>query len=193
MSLRQRALSGGAVVVVSQAIGTVLSLTGVLLVTRVIGPAKYGVYAAAIGIVLFISVMAVGGLDVYLLRRPSEPTKEEFDQAFTLLFAFGISLALTLILLRNVIASLLHLPDVAPILATLAAGLPINLLTIPAVVKLDRDLNFKRVAFNYLISQSSSYVLPVPLPLRGAGSWPPPPACSLHQLTSFLLIPPLLH
>jgi O-antigen/teichoic acid export membrane protein len=187
MSLRQRALSGGAILVVRQAIGTLLSLTGVLLVTRVIGPAKYGVYAAAIGIVLFLCVMAVWGLDVYLLRKPSEPTKEEFDQAFTLLFALGISLALTLILLRKAIAGLLHLPDVAPILATLAAGVPINLLTIPAVVKLDRDLNFKRVAFNELVSQSSYYVLAVPLALRGAGSWAPTAGWLVQQVSLFLL------
>src|SRR5258708_13987092 len=110
MSLRQRALSGGAVLVVRQAIGTLLSLTGVLLVTRVIGPAKYGVYAAAIRIVLFFSVMAVLGLDVFLLRRPSQPTKEEFHQGFTLLFAFGFFFPLNLIRFRNVTASPVHLP-----------------------------------------------------------------------------------
>lgn len=187
MSLRQRALSGGAILVVRQAIGTLLSLTGVLLVTRVIGPAKYGVYAAAIGIVLFLSAMAVWGLDVYLLRKPSEPSKEEFNQAFTLLFVLGTSLAATLILLRNVIAGLLHLPDMAPIIAMLAVGLPINLITIPAVVKLDRDLNFKRVAFNELMSQSSYYVLAVPLALRGAGSWAPTAGWLVQQLSLFLL------
>jgi len=74
MSLRQRALSGGAILVLRQAIGTLLGLAGVLLVTRVIGPAKYGVYAAAIGIVMFLGAMATWGIDVFLLRKPSEPT-----------------------------------------------------------------------------------------------------------------------
>src|SRR5258708_37157384 len=94
MSLRQRALSGGAVLVVRQAIGTLLSLTGVLLVTRVIGPAKYGVYEAADGIVLFLSVMAGWGLGVYPPMRPTEPAQEGFDPGVTLLFSFRISLAL---------------------------------------------------------------------------------------------------
>ena len=187
MSLRQRALSGGAILVLRQAIGTLLGLAGVLLVTRVIGPAKYGVYAAAIGIVMFLGAMATWGLDVFLLRKPSEPTKEEFNQAFTLLVGLGISLAFTLILLRNVIAGLLRLPDCGPIIGVLAAGLPINLLSIPAVVRLDRDLNFKQVAFNELVSQSSYYVLAVPLALRGVGSWAPTAGWLVQQLSLFLL------
>src|SRR5437870_4784100 len=187
MSLRQRALSGGAILVLRQAIGTLLGLAGVLLVTRVIGPAKYGVYAAAIGIVMFLGAMATWGLDVFLLRKPSEPSKEEFNQAFTLLVGLGISLAFTLILLRNVIAGLLRLPDCGPIIGVLAAGLPINLLSIPAVVRLDRDLNFKQVAFNELVSQSSYYVLAVPLALRGVGSWAPTAGWLVQQLSLFLL------
>src|SRR5437588_509667 len=187
MNLRQRALSGGVILVLRQGIGTLLSLAAVLLVTRVIGPVEYGVYAAAIGILVFLGAVAVWGLYVFLLRKPSEPTNEEFDQAFTLLFGLGVSLALSLILLRGAIASLLHLPAVAPIIAAAAVGLPINLLTIPAVVRLDRDLNFKRVAFNELISQSSYYVLAVPFAFLGAGAWAPTAGWLVQQLSLFVL------
>lgn len=40
-------------------------------------------------------------------------------------------------------------------------------------MKLDRDLNFKRVAINELVSQISYYVIAVPLALRGFGAWAP--------------------
>jgi PST family polysaccharide transporter len=55
----------------------------------------------------------------------------------------------------------------------LAAGIPCSLLALPAVVKLDRNLNFRRVAINELTGQASMYAMAIPLAFAGGGAWAP--------------------
>ena len=69
VSLRRRSFGAGPSWPGRDLIGMALSVTGVLLVTRVIGPSQYGIYAMAVGIVSFLSNSGTCGVDVYLLRR----------------------------------------------------------------------------------------------------------------------------
>jgi O-antigen/teichoic acid export membrane protein len=173
MSLRQKTIQGGAFLVGRQAAGIVLSLIGVLLVTRIIGPHEYGIYATAVGIVLFLSNLGTLGLDIYLLRKTEEPTPEEFNQAFTLLAFIALLFTGGTLVLRNEIAHLVRAQEVGPVVAILALGIPFDQLAAPAIVKLDRALNFKRVAWMELVSQVGFYFVAVPLALRGTGAWAP--------------------
>src|SRR5208283_537261 len=173
MSLRQKTLKGGAILVGRQAAGIVLSLIGVLFVTRVIGPHEYGVFAAGLGIVTFLSTFGSWGLDVYLLRKTEETTVKEFDQAFAILFWISLLLTVPIVFFRNRFANLVKIPEAGPVLALLSLGIPFILLAIPAIVKLDQELLFKVVAFNELVSQVLCYVFAVPLALKGAGAWAP--------------------
>lgn len=172
-SLRVKAVKGGAFLLVRQAIGIVVSVIGVLLVTRVIGPHQYGLFSAAAGIVTFLCLFGTFGLDVYLLRKTDEPEERDFQQAFTLLLIISAVLCLAVIALRYVLASYLRMPHEAPLLLMLSFALPLNILAFPAVVKLDRELNFKQVAINELASQVAYYVVAVPLAFRNMGAWAP--------------------
>ncbi len=187
MSLRQKTIRGGAILVGRQAAGMVLSLVGVLLVTRVIGPREYGIYATGLGIVTFLSTFGTWGLDVYLLRNLEEPTTEEFDQAFTLLFWISFLFTLPILAFSGRIASFVRMPEAGPVLAVLSLGTPFSLLVLPSIVRLDRDLNFKQVAFNELVSQVAFYILAVPLALKGAGAWAPTAGCLVQQVSLFVL------
>lgn len=187
MSLREQALKGGAILVIRQGLGIVLSLIGVLVVTRGIGPYQYGLYAASFGIISFINSLGTWGLDVYLLRKKTHPQPQEYNQAFTLLLCISTTFSISIILGQHVLAHWLKLPQLAPILATLALALPLNLLNLPAIVKLDRDLNFKRVAYIELISQISYLLLAVPLAFKGAGAWAPTAGFLTQQGNLFVL------
>jgi O-antigen/teichoic acid export membrane protein len=173
LSLRQKAIKGGAFLLVRQALGIVISIVGVLLVTRIIGPRQYGLFAAAAGIVTFLSMFGNWGLDVYLLRKTEDPEEKEFHQAFTILLLMAVVLCIGIVALRHTVAALLKMPEQSSLLFALALGIPLNLLALPAVVKLDRDLNFKQVAINELISQVCYYFVAVPLAFHGVGAWAP--------------------
>ena len=187
--LRLRALRGGAAIAIRQGIGIVLSVINVLLVTRVIGPTQYGIFAAAYGIVAFIANTATWGIDVYLLRKPTEPTAAEYDQAFTLLFATSVFFVTALTLLRHAISRLARIEELALPLTALSLFIACNLLSLPGIVHLDRDLKFHRVAVVELVSQVSGYAVAVPLALLGMGAWAP----TLGMLTTQILLLVLIY
>src|SRR5437763_1255868 len=141
-NLRERALKGGALMVLRQGFGMLLSLASVLVVTRIIGPRQYGLFAASVAIVIFLDNLGAWGLDVYLLRKQTEPEKEEYAQTLTILLLVGAAFSGVLYSFRHTIAYLSRLPEVAPVLALLGASLLFSLGSIPFIVKLDRELNF---------------------------------------------------
>jgi len=153
MSLREKAIKGGAILVGRQVVGIALSLVGVLFVTRVIGPREFGIYAPGLGITTFLSTFGTWGLDVYLLRKSERATAEESDQAFTILFWISLAFTVPIVAFRTLIAGLIRIPEAGAVLGVLSIGIPFSLLAIPAIVKLDRELNFKAVAVNELVSQ----------------------------------------
>jgi O-antigen/teichoic acid export membrane protein len=188
VGLRSKVIKGGALMVVRQALGILLSLIGVLFITRVIGPTEYGLYGVAYGLVSFLGGLGIWGMDVYLLRKTSNPDQQDYDQAFTLLLCISSVFALSLVLGQNIIAQrVLNLPQVAPLLAVMGLTLPLSLLNLPLTIKLDRDLNFQRVATIELVSQVSYYVIALPLANQGAGAWAPVSGLWLQQITMVLL------
>lgn len=187
MGLRSKVIKGGALMVIRQALGILLSLIGVLFITRVIGPTEYGLYGVAYGIVSFLGGLGIWGLDVYLLRKTSNPDQQDYDQVFTLLLCISGVFTLSLVLGQHIIAQMLKLPEVAPLIAVMGLTLPLSLLNLPLTIKLDRDLNFQRVAFIELISQISYYVVALPLANRGAGAWAPVGGLWLQQITMVVL------
>lgn len=172
-TLREKVLRGGAFLAFRQAIGVVLGVAGVLLVTRVIGPGAYGRYSTAMGPVVFLSFLGTWGVDVYLLRKAEMPTRQEFNQAFTLLLCISGLFYGGVVLCSHLIAASVRMPVLSQVLPFLALAIPFNLLGLPAIVKLDRDLDFRQVAINELISQASMYVVGVPMAFAGAGVWAP--------------------
>ena len=187
MNLRTKAIQGGTFLLIRQAFGIVISVVGVLLVTRIIGPRQYGLFAAGAGIVTFLYMFGAWGLDVCLLRKTEDPEEKEFHQAFTLLLPIAVGLCIGVFALRHIIAAFLKMPEESSLLMLLALGIPLNLLALPAIVKLDRDLNFKQVAINELISQIGYYVIAVPLAFRGFGAWAPAVGFLTRQVTLLTL------
>jgi PST family polysaccharide transporter len=69
MGLRNQIMRGGAFLAVRQLLGMVISLVGMLLLTRLIGPEKYGLYTAAFGMAWYLQIVSQLGVEVYLVRR----------------------------------------------------------------------------------------------------------------------------
>lgn len=187
MGLRNKAVKGGFIMVIRQGLGILLSLASVIFITRVIGPEQYGFFGAASGIAVFLYRLGPWGLDVYLVRKTENPDREEYNQAFTILLAVSLVLTLGMALGRDVIANFLRIEQVSPLSLALAFTIPPTLLKVPSTVKLERDLNFQRVAFNELISQISYYVIAIPMAFQGAGAWAPVTGLLVQQYILFIL------
>ena len=90
-SLRQLAMRGGAYLSLRQGFGVFVSFGGIILLTRIIGPEGYGLYAAAFGIFTFLFTVCLWGVEIYLVRREGEEREEAYHQAFTLLLMLGVA------------------------------------------------------------------------------------------------------
>ena len=186
-SLRKSIIQGGAFLAFRQGVGVILSLVGVLLVTRVIGPRQYGVFAMANGLVTFLFMVGTWGVDIYLLRKAEKATQHEFDQAFTILLCISTVLFLGLAGLNHEIATFVKVPEITRLIIFLGAAVPFNLLALPAIVKLDQALNFKQVAINELLGQASMYMVSVPMAFAGFGAWAPASGFVTQQLVLMVL------
>jgi O-antigen/teichoic acid export membrane protein len=186
--LRRRVVRGGAAIVIRQGLGIALGVVNVLFVTRIIGPSQYGIYAAANGMVAFIATAATWGVDVYLLRKSHEPTAAEYNQAFTLLVATSAVFVAALALFRHHIANLAGIPQLVLPIVVMSLYVPLNLINIPGVVRLDRALRFERVARIEIAGQASGYAIAVPLALHGMGCWAPIIGLLAGQALLFVLI-----
>jgi O-antigen/teichoic acid export membrane protein len=171
--LRQKVVRGGAAFAMRQGLGMGLSVVNVLLVTRIIGPSQYGLFAAAYGIAAFIANAATWGLDVYLLRKATEPMAAEYNQAFTFFVATSALFVGTLTLFRHGISHLVGIPELALPLAVMSFFIPFSLLALPGIVRLDRDLRFHRVALIEVTGQVGGYLIAVPLAFHRMGCWAP--------------------
>jgi O-antigen/teichoic acid export membrane protein len=171
--LRRRVFKGGAAIAVRQTLGMGLSVLNVMLVTRIIGPTQYGVFAAAYGIVAFIANAGTLGIDVYLLRKSREPSREEYNQAFTLLLLASVAFVTALLACHHAIARLAGIPELPAPLCAMSLYVPLSLLSMPGVVSMDRALQFGRIAAIELSAQAAGYVVAVPLAFLGWGAWAP--------------------
>src|SRR5689334_20930932 len=90
--LRGKVLQGGALMMGRQLMTMCLSLVGLLMITRIIGPAAYGSYVAAVGIYLYAQNLGQAGIGVYLVRAAEEVDERTCRVATTLLLASAVAL-----------------------------------------------------------------------------------------------------
>jgi PST family polysaccharide transporter len=186
--LRQRVVRGGAAIAVRQGFGICLTVVNVLLVTRIIGPAQYGIFAASYGIASVIATAGTWGIDVYLLRKATEPSRAEYDQAFTFFLATSVLFVTLLVLLRYSIARLVGILDMALPIAVMSLLIPLTLINTPGIVRLDRTLRFDRVGLIEVVGQAAGYSVAIPLALDHMGCWAPILGALTGQFLALVLV-----
>ena len=80
---------GGVYLVVRQVVGTGISLLAMFFITRTIGAAAFGTFAATFAIVTLVHTICLLGIPVFLLRQATAPEPTEYHIAFTLALAPG--------------------------------------------------------------------------------------------------------
>ena len=156
-----------------QGLGTGISVIGVLALTRTLGPAAYGHYAAAMGIFVPVQLLAQLGLNVFLVRRTETPDVAIYRQASVLLFGVGLLCALAGAALAPALEAWTRLDGVAPLIVAAFALLPLANLSVAPLARLERALAYHRVAQIELAGQVLFFVAAVPLAFAGWGAWAP--------------------
>lgn len=169
--LRARALRGGRYLAVREGLGIVFRSAGLLLLTRIIGPTSYGLFAGPSLLVVFLAAVATTGTDVFLIRRAGELVEDWYHQVFSYLLVSSVAVAAITVAAAGAVGGLL--PEhrfVAP-LQVLACSIPLNILWIPGRAKLERAFDYRRLAWVEVGGDVCQYLVSVGLALAGAGVW----------------------
>jgi PST family polysaccharide transporter len=154
-------------------LGVMVSLGNMLVMTWWIGPHAYGLFVTAIGLAAFLSTLARLGVDTYLVRCERTPDARMYGVANTLMVASAAGLTL----LGAALAPLLvrwygSREFVAPYLVLLLSIPVVGLTGIPTA-KLERELNFRKLAGIELGGQVIGLLAAAILAAAGAGVWAP--------------------
>jgi O-antigen/teichoic acid export membrane protein len=172
MSLRRAIYRGGGYLAFRQGVGLILSAGGVLLLTRLLGPGPYGIYAAALTLQMFAQILAGWGVGTFLIRRPGDDREEDYNHAFSFLVVAGLAAVAGSVLLLPLVERVSRLELGLPALALFLAG-PIQLATAVPMARIERALDFRSVARVELIGQACFVTVSVALAAAGFGVWAP--------------------
>ncbi|HYD32636.1 MAG TPA: oligosaccharide flippase family protein [Azospirillaceae bacterium] len=173
MSLRTMVYQGGLYLVVRQLVGMVVALGGMMVLTRTIGPGPWGVYVAASAAYAYVSLLCQWGINTYLIRHDGEIDDADWHQAFTLLVILGVvGLAVSAAGLP-LVDRWLQFDDFDVVSLAVFAALPLNLASLVPVARLERNLDYKRIAVLELTGQVGFYAAAIAVALNGYGVWAP--------------------
>lgn len=188
MNLRALVLRGGVYLTGRSALGLVLGLVSTILITRTIGPVAYGLYVTVYGIFFYLNQLSSLGIGVFLVRKEGEIQEEHYHQAFSFLLILGCCVAAMAILCIPFLDRWVKLDGFPTIAAVFFIGLPLYLAGVTPLARLERHLDFRRVALIELSNQLVYLLVAVPLAFRGLGAWAPVAGFWVAQTVCLVLL-----
>jgi hypothetical protein len=186
-SFRHQVLRGSAYLSFRLAAGAGIGIIGISLLTRFIGPTNYGIFTAAHPVLSYTVTLTEYGVGVYLLRLDRD-APDEFHQALTLLLIFsagGVLLVLGVIIL---IEHAFDLREIRFAIFALIMGLPVVHLVKVPMARLERNLDYRRVAMIELVSNVGYYIVALAVAYRGGGIGAPVAGWWAQQLIQLVQV-----
>jgi PST family polysaccharide transporter len=181
MSLRERVLRGGFYMALRQGLSVLIGVSGVTLLTRLIGPTNYGLYAGSFALLLFFALVGKMGVDVYLVRREDTMDETVYHQAFSFLLLSAIGLSSLGFMIAPALVPWMGDERFLAPLRVMLLLLPLTMLSAPATARIERALDYQKIAGIELMGQLLFYVLALVLAWRGAAVWAPVAGYGLWQ------------
>ena len=172
-ALEETTLSGGAYLAARYGLGVLVSVGNMLVMTRWIGPHSYGLFVTAVGMVAFLANVARGGIDTYLVRREADPDQDVYGVAVTLIVVIASGLALAGGAATPLLAHWYKSREFALPYLVLLLTVPVTALTGVFMAKLERKLDFGKVAAIELGGQVLGFLVSAVLAWTRLGVWAP--------------------
>jgi O-antigen/teichoic acid export membrane protein len=169
--LTHRVLTGLFWTASGKAARTALSVLVLVVLARLISPADFGVASAAMIVIGFSTIFAQLGLGPAVVQRP-ELEPRHLRTAFAASVYFGLLLGGTVWVTAPLVSDFFRMPSLAPILRVLAWSFPLKSLGVVSESLMQRELQFRWLAFRDLAGNAIGFGLVGPvLALQGWGVW----------------------
>jgi len=150
---------------------TVLRITILMVLSRLLSPSDFGTISAALIIIGFLNMISELGIGSAIVQIEEIKTSH-LETAHTFSIIFGCLLSLLLWLLSPLIATLFKIEGFSEVLRMLSIVLPIKGFGIVAENLIIRNLKFKVLTFRQVISYAFGYgVVGIILSKLGFGVW----------------------
>lgn len=152
-------------------IGSLLQVGYTAAMGRLLSPADFGVLAIALVFLRFGQYFAQMGVGPALIQSPTMSDRK-MRTAFTMNVVLSLTVALIFVAIAGLARNLLDDPSVVPVVRVMALAMVIGGIGTTAESLLRRELRFRRLAVNQLLSFAIGYLLVgLGLAVLGAGVW----------------------
>lgn len=188
-NLRRHIFGSGYTVASRLAATITLKFVGVLIVSRILGPASYGAYVAAYSVYMFVLAVSQAGISVYLIQSESAPSSAHSGSATTLLLALSVAIVVLVELLAGPLGTYASIRGFPEVLRIIIIALPLQAFSVPAQALVERRLDLKGVAIIEMTTLAGYYACALPLALAGFG----PSALAYALILQYLLAVPIAY
>jgi PST family polysaccharide transporter len=171
--IRAATLRGAIYLAAREGLGVTIRAVGVVVVTLVIGPADFGVFAGSLAIVTLLEFAAQMGCEVFLIRRLEPPRPEQYDAAFSVLLVSGAAAVVAGTAAAAAVAVAVDSTDFTAPFQVMLLAVPLTICWAPAQAMLERAYRFRSIAIVEVGGDVVLYAVAIPLALAGAGVWAP--------------------
>lgn len=173
MSIKDRAMQGGGVVAANHIVGAVVTVVSAVLLSKALGPQAFAVYALCTSLSGVSRVCSRLGVNACLLSQKNDPDEKEYHVALTVMLVASAVVSLATIAVLPLLGHFSRIPSLFwPGVYTVLI-LPLHVLSLPALTRLERTLRFTPVVVNELASQVLGQAVGIALAFMGWGVWGP--------------------
>jgi len=159
--LRRSSASGSLYLMAREVVGLVLRFGGLLVLTRLLGPDRYGVYAGAVALIVIPVFAAQLATETYLIRMPTEPSKRVYDEAFTLLMLSSVVVVAVTLGITVAFPAILADERMLHAFQVMMVSVPFNVVWAPAQAQLERAFQYRKLAMLELSGDVVLYTIAV--------------------------------
>lgn len=170
-SPEEKASAGGVFLIGRQLLGMGLSLVSVIVVTRMLGPQKYGLFAIVSGIAGYASEVGKLGLDVYLIRHQGNLEQRQIGVTQTLYLIIGLGISLAIGIFSPFLAKWYNESNLLYIFQAYSVIIPITMFAAVPTALLDHRLEFRQVVTAEFVGQLANVMVAVPLIWQFRSIW----------------------
>jgi len=170
LSLKQRSVRGGFVVLISQLLKFTLQTGSVVVMARLLSPVDFGLQGMVLALTGVLGLFRDAGLGAATIQR-EEITHEQISTLFWINVALGMILTVIAIALAPALVAFYHEPRLFWVTIVSASAFLVNSLGVQHGALLNREMRFVALAKIEIAALLVSSLVGVTMALYGFGYW----------------------